>query len=68
MVHTFDAGAVVEITGAGDAFNGALATALQPTSPVEAVRFGCAATAISVTRAGAASSMPLKEEVDRLLG
>ena len=69
MVPTFNAGAVVETTGAGDAFNGALATALaNGHPPVEAVRFGCATAAISVTRAGAASSMPLKEEVDRLLG
>lgn len=69
MVPVFDAGSVVETTGAGDAFNGALATALaEGLTPLEAVRFGCATAAISVTRAGAASSMPSRTDVDRLLG
>lgn len=62
------AGPVVETTGAGDAFNGAFAAALaRGADPVEAVRFGCAAAGISVTRPGAAPSMPSRPEVEALL-
>ncbi len=64
----FDAGAVVETTGAGDAFNGAFATALaEGRDPVEAARFGCAAAALSVTRPGAAASMPARAEIEAVL-
>ena len=59
---------VVETTGAGDAFNGAFAVALsEGTSAVDAVRFGCATAAISVTRPGTAPSMPTRDEVEQLL-
>ena len=64
----FDAGPVIETTGAGDAFNGALAIALAEGQPAHAaVLFGCATAALSVTRPGAASSMPTRSEVDALL-
>jgi ribokinase len=67
-VPAFSAGAVVETTGAGDAFNGAFATALaEGRDPVEAVRFGCACAAISVTRKGTAPSMPTLAEIEALL-
>lgn len=67
-VAAFNAGAVVETTGAGDAFNGAFATGLaEGMDPVDAVRFGCATAAISVTRPGTAPSMPSREEVDALM-
>ncbi len=67
-VPAFDAGAVVETTGAGDAFNGGFAAALSmDLDPVEAVRFGCATAAISVTRPGTAPSMPTRAEIDALL-
>ena len=67
-VPAYNAGPVVETTGAGDAFNGAFATALAAgTDPVEAVRFGCAAAGISVTRRGTAPSMPAREEILALL-
>jgi ribokinase len=67
-VPAFDAGPVAETTGAGDAFNGALAAALaEGAEPVEAVRFGCAAAGLSVTRPGAAASMPDRAEIDALL-
>ena len=67
-VPAFDAGAVVETTGAGDAFNGAFAAALaEGASALEAVRFGCAAGALSVTRAGTAPSMPRRPEIETLL-
>lgn len=65
MVPAISAGPVVETTGAGDAFNGAFAVALsEGKSVAEALRFGCAAAGISVTRAGAAASMPRRPEID----
>ncbi len=68
-VPAFDAGPVVETTGAGDAFNGGFAAALaRGAAPLEAVRFGCATAAISVTRPGTAPSMPALSEIEALLG
>lgn len=67
-VPAFNAGQVVETTGAGDAFNGGFATALaQGSDPVDAAKFGCAVAGISVTRGGAANSMPQLDEVKALL-
>lgn len=67
-VPVYNAGLVVETTGAGDAFNGGFATRLaEGADPVEAVRFGCATAAISVTRPGTAPSMPTRAEIDALL-
>ena len=67
-IEAFFAGAVVETTGAGDAFNGAFAVALaEGRSPEEAARFASAAAAISVTRPGAAASSPTRAEIDALL-
>ena len=68
LVPAVSAGAVSETTGAGDAFNGALATALsEGMAPLVAVRFACAAAGIAVTRAGAAAAMPDRAEIDALL-
>ena len=68
LVPAFNAGKVVETTGAGDAFNGGFAVALsEGKSPLDAVKFGCATASISVTRAGTAPSMPVREEVERIL-
>ena len=68
LVPAFRAGPVVETTGAGDAFNGAFAVALaEGREPVQAVRFGCAAAGLSVTRPGTALSMPHRAEVETLL-
>lgn len=68
LVPAFDAGPVIETTGAGDAFNGALATALAEGQPANlAVRFGCATATLAVTRAGTASAMPTRSEVEALL-
>ncbi|MDD6152207.1 MAG: ribokinase [Bacteroidales bacterium] len=54
----------VDTTAAGDVFNGALVTALsEGRSLVEAVRFASAASAISVTRIGAQSSVPYRNEI-----
>lgn len=67
-VPPFNAGPVVETTGAGDAFNGGFAVALsEGAGPIDAVRFGCATAAISVTRPGTAPSMPSRSEIDALL-
>ena len=67
-VRAYDAGPVVETTGAGDAFNGGFAAALASgAEPVDAVRFGCATAAISVTRPGTAPSMHLRSEIEALL-
>ncbi|MBV1868765.1 MAG: ribokinase [Marinosulfonomonas sp.] len=69
LVPAVNAGPVVETTGAGDAFNGAFASQLAAgENPVQAVRFGCAAAGISVTRPGAAASMPTRAEVLALMG
>lgn len=67
-VPAFNAGPVVETTGAGDAFNGGLAIGIaEGRDIIESTRIGCAAAAISVTRYGTAPSMPTRAEVDSLL-
>jgi ribokinase len=59
----------VDTTGAGDVFNGTLAVALaEGKSLPDAARFACAAAAISVTRLGAQTSAPGRNEIERLLG
>ncbi len=63
------AGPVVETTGAGDAFNGGLAVALAEGMSLQTgIRFANAVASIAVTRAGAATSLPLRSEVDAVLG
>jgi ribokinase len=55
---------VVDTTGAGDCFVGALAARLSAgATPVEAARYASAAAACSVERLGAAPSMPTAQEV-----
>ncbi len=52
-----------DTTGAGDAFNGALAAQLANQVPLaDAARFAAAYAAVCVERAGAAGSMPSYEE------
>jgi len=59
---------VVDTTGAGDAFNGALAVALaERRAMAEALRFANAAAALACTRRGAQPSMPMRREVERLM-
>ncbi|MDP6951744.1 MAG: ribokinase [Alphaproteobacteria bacterium] len=66
-VPAVEAGPVVDTTGAGDAFNGALAVALANSAEMlDAVRYGCATAGLSVTRPGTADSMPSAGEVAAL--
>lgn len=59
---------VLDSTAAGDAFSGALAVATcEGKSLAEACRFANAAGALSVTRAGAQTSMPWRDEIDAFL-
>ncbi len=58
----------VDSTGAGDAFNGALATALAEGRPLrEAVRRAVAAGALATTRVGAREGMPGRADLEAFL-
>lgn len=55
----------IDTTAAGDVFNGALVVALaEKKSWKEAVQFACKAAAISVTKMGAQTSAPVRNEMD----
>ncbi|MDH3734070.1 MAG: ribokinase, partial [Gemmatimonadota bacterium] len=61
--------AAVDSTGAGDAFNGALAVELADGLALDAaVASAQRVAAVSVTRVGAQPSLPTREEVDAVLG
>ncbi len=54
----------VDTTAAGDVFNGALVVALaENRSVLESTRFACIAASVSVTRKGAQSSIPYRNEL-----
>lgn len=58
----------VDATGAGDVFKGALVVMLaEGRSLLEAARFACAASAISVTRFGAQPSAPTRQKIQAML-
>jgi ribokinase len=58
----------IDVTAAGDTFNGALAVALAERRSIEeAISFANSAAAISVTRLGAQTSIPGRDEVEALL-
>ena len=56
---------VVDTTGAGDAFAGALA-AFWPEGPERALRAACAAGALAATRPGTSAAMPTRAEIEAL--
>jgi ribokinase len=57
----------VDATGAGDAFNGALACALGSGEPIDkAITFANAAGALATTKRGAQEAMPSRREIDDL--
>lgn len=56
---------VLDTVGAGDAFNGGLATALAEDKSLEqAVSFAVRLSALKVTRRGSSVAMPTREEID----
>ncbi len=58
----------IDTTGAGDAFNGALSCALSEKQSLEnAIRFACAAGALTVGKAGAQPAIPTREQIGALL-
>ncbi len=58
----------VDSTAAGDAFNGALACALAEGREIDAaIQFANAAGALTVTRRGAQSALPARDEIERML-
>jgi ribokinase len=58
----------VDTTAAGDAFNGAFATALlRGSDAIASVKYAAAVAAVSVTRHGAQPSMPTQGEVEAFL-
>lgn len=62
------AGAVVDTTGAGDAFNGGFAVGLAEGLALDAaLRFGTAVAALSVTKHSTADAMPSRAEVAALV-
>ncbi|AEF94754.1 ribokinase [Desulfotomaculum nigrificans CO-1-SRB] len=59
----------VDTTAAGDAFIGGFSVALaEGLGLPEAIRFGCAVAALSVTKEGAQTSLPLRQEVEHFMG
>lgn len=58
----------VDTTGAGDAFNGGFVTALSEGKDLfEALRYGNATGALSVTKLGTAPAMPMRNEIDAMV-
>ena len=59
---------VIDATGAGDTFVGALTLALlEAQPPRDALHFACAAGALAATRAGAQPALPRRDDVDRIV-
>lgn len=67
-IPPFTYGRPVDTTGAGDTFNGVLTAMLaKGNGIVKAAKTAAVAAGISVTRHGAAGSIPTKEEIDEAL-
>jgi ribokinase len=64
----FAASAVIDTTGAGDAFNGALAAWLAAGQPLEeAIRAANAAGSLSVATAGARGGLPNRDAIESVM-
>lgn len=62
-IHAFEV-EIVDTTGAGDTFNGALATALVKGENLEdSIKFANKAASLSITKLGAQSGMPTLEQI-----
>ena len=67
LIPAFNVNAI-DTTGAGDAFNGGLVTALAEDKDLfEATRFANALAALSVQRIGTTPSMPIRSEIEAFL-
>jgi ribokinase len=67
LVPAFPVDHVVDTTGAGDAFVGAIAAMFTEGMSLEAaVRIGAEVSALAVTRVGAQASYPLRDEIRQL--
>ena len=67
-IEAYPINPVVDTTGAGDVFNGALAVGIvEGKSFMEAVHFAVAASGLSITKAGAVAGIPYREDVDCFL-
>lgn len=67
LVPAYNAGKVVDTTGAGDAFIGGFAAALaRGDEPLAAADFGCATAGLAVTCRGTAQAMPQLQDIQRL--
>ncbi|MGB3288269.1 MAG: ribokinase [Burkholderiaceae bacterium] len=68
LVEPVSAGECIDTVGAGDGFIAGLATGLGKGLPLrDAMKFAAALAGISVTRRGAAASMPMLEEIELVL-
>lgn len=68
LVPACEAGPCLDTTGAGDGYMGGLATALaRGDDPRAAMEYASALAGLSVTRRGAAMSMPRKEEIEAVM-
>lgn len=60
---------VIDTTGAGDAFTGALAVAVAENRPLpDAVRFAVAASHLAVTRYGSQAALPDRAQIEQMYG
>ena len=68
IISALKADKVVDTTAAGDAFTAAMTLEYLRCGDIkEAVKYGCAAGAIAVSRVGVSSSIPTDEEIQALL-
>ena len=68
MINGYTVPQVIDTTGAGDAFNGGFATAITEGMEMEnAIIFGNAVGALSVTKNGTAPSMPYRIEIEAFM-